>query len=102
MSCSKRVKPRTGDRVVAGTGTVRSSASARPDAAVLVYVALPENYPLRSLEVLDIVRAQTLKQLKQIYPTTTWDMVFTADRRWGEPAGLTQPEELTANPHPTE
>jgi len=74
-------------------------------------VVLPADFPVTTLQTLDAVRARTLRQLKVRHLATILDMVFTADRRWGEPVGLMQAEGLTAsldqgdagpNPQPVE
>jgi len=76
---------------------------------VLVHVVLPSDLPMMTLDRFDVARARTLKQLRDRHLATVLDMVFTADRRWGEPAGLTPPEGLLAEldaveeqPKPTE
>ncbi len=63
---------------------------------VLAHVVLPADFPVTTLPTLDAVRARTLRQLKDRHLATVLDMVFTADRRWGEPVGLMQAEGLTA------
>jgi len=63
---------------------------------VLAHVVLPADFHVTTLQTLDVVRARTLRQLKVQHLATVLDMVFTADRRWGEPVGLTQGEGLTA------
>jgi len=63
---------------------------------VLVHVVLPADFPVTTLQTLDAVRASTLRQLKDRHLATVLDMVFTTDRRWGEPVGLLQAEGLTA------
>ena len=54
---------------------------------VLVHVVLPPGHPIGGLPILDALRAETLKKLRETHPATTLDMVFTADMMWGEPAG---------------
>lgn len=65
--------------------------------AVLVHVVLPHDHPPQSLQELDAVRARTLWRLKELHLATALDMLFSTDRRWGEPVALTQSNELTAH-----
>jgi len=57
---------------------------------VLAHVVLPKEHPVSSPQVLDQLRTETLGRLQMLYPTTILDMIFTADRVWGAPAGPTR------------
>lgn len=55
---------------------------------VLVHVALPNDFPVDGLPMLDGLLAATLRRLQETHLATTLDMVFTADSIWGgAPAG---------------
>ena len=51
------------------------------------WVVLPADFRVYGLPMPDILRAETLKKLKEAHPATALDVVFTADPDWGEPSG---------------
>lgn len=65
---------------------------------VLAHVVLPTDESSPSLHACDALRVQTLKRLQALHPTTVLDMIFTADRFWGAPTGVTQSVPPTAEP----
>ena len=55
---------------------------------VMVHLVLPADFHIEGLPSLDVVRIETLRELKNAHLATVLDVVFTADPTWGAPAGL--------------
>ncbi len=53
---------------------------------ILAHVILPPDFQLKNLATLDTVRTTALVELQKKHPTTTIDLVFTTERKWGAPA----------------
>lgn len=51
---------------------------------VLAHVVLPADFPVDTLSRLDTIQRSCQAVLRQDYPTTVLDMVFTADREMGQ------------------
>lgn len=58
---------------------------------VLAHAVLPASHRVESLTSLDAVRADAEARLREAHLATILDLVFTADRRWGEPTAIPAP-----------
>lgn len=58
---------------------------------VLAHAVLPASHRVESLRSLDALRADAQARLREAHLATILDLVFTADRRWGEPTAIPAP-----------